>query len=958
MAYIKKMVMHGFKSFPRKTEIPLTEGINVILGPNGSGKSNVSDALCFVLGRLSVKSMRAAKASNLIFMGTKSAGPAKEASVEMIFDNSDNAFSINEKEISIKRIVRKNGLSIYKINNETKTRNDIVSLLAQAGIDPNGFNIILQGEIQNFVRMYAEERRKVIEEVSGISIYESRKEKSLKELDKTEEKLKEVSAILRERTSYLENLEKERQQALRFKKLESDVKIYKKSIINSDLFHNKKDMEKIESEISSKLKIIEKIKKESLDIRLIIENLESKILGIDKTIRESTGMEQEKLNQEIANIRAELAGLNVRMENFKNKQSIINNQKKEFKASIEELESLISELKKSSKGPSGGKKELKDKEIELKKKELEILEEQRKKFYISKSELKSIKERIDDKKSILQNYNSESEFLVRQMKSLHDELFDKNTSGEKVNSLKLSLNQKREFLENLNKKEIELEKISSISENEIDKEKSLIDKISKMDICPVCKNKITESHVHGINKDSNSKINELNSKIENSDKELAEIHSKRALLKQEISGLELEISKRESDLIKLSNMEDKKKQIKDLQEKLQKAQAELDELEKLRKKLDTSFESNMNIEQKYETARIEFEEISTRNDKDIDSEVSFKQRELERLRISLKQVLREEEDLNSEVVVLSKNLSEKEKLLHQKKSQEEELSKKFQKLLSEKDVIQKNIRDKETEFSNKKNSSYNVEQEINNLKIDKARVGATIDNLEAEILEFDSELPIVKLKREALTERLARTQEMLTKIGSINLRSLEVYDSVKKEYDSISEKSEIIVKEKEGILKIIHEIDVKKKKAFLRTLEEVNEIFSRNFAQISTKGQVSLELENKKEPFEGGVNIIVKTGHGKYFDVKSLSGGEQTMVALSLIFAIQELKPYCFYVLDEIDAALDKRNSERLAGLLKKYMQQGQYIVITHNDEVISNATNLYGVSMHDGISKIISLKV
>ena len=99
-------------------------------------------------------------------------------------------------------------------------------------------------------------------------------------------------------------------------------------------------------------------------------------------------------------------------------------------------------------------------------------------------------------------------------------------------------------------------------------------------------------------------------------------------------------------------------------------------------------------------------------------------------------------------------------------------------------------------------------------------------------------------------------------------------------------------------------------------------------------------------------------GHGKYLEVKSLSGGEQTLVALSLIFAIQEFKPYSFYILDEIDAALDKRNSERLAHLLKKYMKKGQYIIITHNDEVISSATNIYGISMCDGISKIISLGV
>ena len=160
--------MHGFKSFVKKTELPFTQGINVILGPNGSGKSNISDALCFVLGRLSIKSMRAAKSKNLIFLGTKAAAPAKEASVELVFENSDKTFSIDNNEISIKRSVRRNGQSIYKINHETKTRQEVLSLLAQGGIDPNGFNIILQGEIQNFVRMHTEDRRKIIEEVSGI----------------------------------------------------------------------------------------------------------------------------------------------------------------------------------------------------------------------------------------------------------------------------------------------------------------------------------------------------------------------------------------------------------------------------------------------------------------------------------------------------------------------------------------------------------------------------------------------------------------------------------------------------------------------------------------------------------------------------------------------------------------------------------------------------------------------
>src|SRR3989338_6856406 len=276
MTYIKKMVMHGFKSFPRKTEVPFTQDINVILGPNGGGKSNITDALCFVLGRLSIKSMRAARAKNLIFMGTKNIAPSKEAIVEIVFDNFDKAFSIDEKEISIKRIVRKNGQSIYKINNQTKTRQEILTLLSQAGIDPNGFNIILQGEIGSFVKMHTEERRKIIEEVSVISVYETRKQKSLKELEKTEEKLKEVSATLRERTIFLNNLEKERQQALKFKKLEQDAKKFKASIIYNDIMQKKKEKDMLLSEIEKKKKEIEKIKSKIISIRSSVNSLEDK----------------------------------------------------------------------------------------------------------------------------------------------------------------------------------------------------------------------------------------------------------------------------------------------------------------------------------------------------------------------------------------------------------------------------------------------------------------------------------------------------------------------------------------------------------------------------------------------------------------------------------------------------------------------------------------------------------
>ena len=952
MVYIKKLVLYGFKSFPRKTEIPFTPGINCVLGPNGSGKSNITDALCFVLGRLGVKSMRAAKAKNLIFLGTKNASPSKEASVELLFDNTDRGFSVDENEVSIKRIVRKNGQSIYKINGHTKTRQEMLTLLSQAGIDPNGFNIVLQGEIHNFVKMHNEERRKIVEEVAGISVYELRKQKSLKELEKTEEKLKEVLAILRERTSYLNNLEKERQQALRFKRLEKDVKKFKASIINFDLNVRKKQKQKVLSEIEGKNKEIDKIKNKKLSNQTLISTLEENIGTINLTIQKSSGLEQEKLNQEIANIRAELAGSTVKLENYENKLLEISKQRQELRELIRNNEVSIKELQKES--PTIARKQ---KEIDSKKKELENLEKEKKKFYMIKSELRSIKGRFEDKKIVLQNYINESEFLLKQIDSLSKELFDKQTSREKIDSLKQVFAQKKELLEKLNKREREIEKISFLNESEIKSQNNLIEKISKIDICPVCKSKITENHIHSIKDETLPKVTSLKNQIVNSEKELKEICSKRDSTKKEIESFEEELSKRESDLVKLIGIDEKKDQIKLLQENIERTRKELKEIENRKLNLEANFDENSNVEKKYETTLIEVQEISLRSEENLNSEMSFKQRELDRSKISLNQLDREQIDYQEEIAQTKKSIDVKEESLENKRQQEATLTKKFQALIQKRDAYQVKIRKFEYDLSNQHNFIQNKEQEINNFKIEKARIDAEIENYETELLEFKG-IEIIKTNRESLSSKLNKTQEIISKIGSVNLRSLEVYDSIKKEYETIKEKVDVISKEKEGVLKIVHEIDLRKKKTFLKTLEELNEVFSRNFAQISTKGQVSLELENRKDPFEGGVGILVKTGHGKYFDVTSLSGGEQTMVALSLIFAIQELNPYCFYILDEIDAALDKRNSQRLANLLNKYMQKGQYIIITHNDEIILSASNLYGISMHGGISKIISMKV
>jgi chromosome segregation protein len=157
---------------------------------------------------------------------------------------------------------------------------------------------------------------------------------------------------------------------------------------------------------------------------------------------------------------------------------------------------------------------------------------------------------------------------------------------------------------------------------------------------------------------------------------------------------------------------------------------------------------------------------------------------------------------------------------------------------------------------------------------------------------------------------------------------------------------------------LIGEIEEKKTGVFMKTYDHLSSKFKDIYSNISTKGEASLLLENTEKPLEGGVDINVKLNGNKKLDIRSLSGGEKTLAALAFIFAIQEYNPASFYLLDEVDAALDKHNSEKLSGLIANYSGAAQYIVISHNDAIITEADQIYGISMNEGITKVTSLKI
>jgi chromosome segregation protein len=930
----------------------LDKNMNVIVGPNGSGKSNVTDALCFVLGRLSIKSMRATKASHLIFSGNKHFKGASEAYVEIIFDNSDKVFALDKKEIKIRRIVRKNGQSIYKINNETKTRQEVLELLGQAGIDPHGFNIILQGEIERFVKMPAEERRKVIEEVAGISVYEMRKNKSLKELEKTHEKLKQISAVLRERTNYMKNLENEREQALRFKRLEETVKKCKASIINKRIQEQQKELDELNKKIDLKRKEIEKKENIINKAQNEINSLNEKADNISKSIQKSSGLEQDSLLEEISSLKQEIAGMGARKENFENQLIELDRRKQTLQESFKTAETEIKEMTKEK-----GKN--RKKTLEEKKDKLEELDELKRKSYLLKSNLSAINSQVEDKKKQIQRTKNESNFIINQIESLESEIkINENLEKHKKSllNLKQEIKSNKGKLLNLEEKLLENEKKQAIQKQIIKQAEKIKSEVSKLDICPLCKTKITSEHINEVISKSDSDISDAKKIISNSEKENFEQELEK--LKQKISKQAKEINTREIDSIKLKTINENKEKLKRDNSHIEIFKTELKNLEIKRKNIEDKFSKIKLSEEQYDGLKLEVDELQRSEERNLGYEISAKQRELERTKLAIKQNIRDKESIKDDLEEIETDLEEKQDLADEKEEQAEILKKKYQKMFQQKNDLQDKVRMFESNLMKQQNEKRVFEQDVNNININKAQISAKKENLLEELKEFQG-VHFINLSIEKLKHKLNKSAEILSRIGNVNLRALEVYEDVKKDYDKIKEKVEQLDKEKQEILKIIEQIDRKKKKTFLHTLKDVNELFSRNFTQLSTKGIVILEPQNRKDIFDSGLDILVKVGAGKYFDVTSLSGGEQCLVALALIFAIQEYKPYCFYIFDEIDAALDKRNSEKLAYLLKKYMKEGQYIIITHNDALISESSNvLYGVSMQEGISKVLSLEV
>ncbi len=1161
MTKVLKLEMKGFKSFNKKTDVPFTDDFNCVIGPNGSGKSNILDALCFVLGKAGAKGLRAEKSANLIYNGGKSKTPAKEGEVSIYFDNTSKIFNSTDKEIKITRIIKESGQSVYKINNKAVTRNQTLDMLSKAKINPDGYNIILQGDIVRLIEMSSIERRQIVEEIAGISIYEDKKQKALRELQRVEDKMNEAEIILAERKTYLKELKSDRDKAMKFKDLDDKIKRNKATILSVNIKEKEEKRDALDKDISSIKKDIEKFEQEISKKKERIDELKKEIKSINDEIERRGEKEQVALHKEVEKLKVDVAVNKQRILSLSQELDKISNRRKELGDSFKDVESKIkilnasakeieqkisikeSDIQKIDQKIDAFKQKNKmenaseiDKEIELLDKKIEQTQEEVNKLRESQqnllrdkdkaeSRLQGIDEKIskvlslekENKDSLDKLKNMKNEFkkssselsqalnedssLAVQLNTAHSKLLSRQEEQAKLSArsaslrehvaggeaIKEILNLKMKGVYGLiselgdvkNEHALALEiaagpRLRSIVVDSDETASKCINHLKKnksgvATFIPMNKIKAQEpdanlrkvkhpgviglaidlvnfdkkydkafSYVFGntlvvndietarkigvgsvrmvtlsgdlvetsgamqgghrqrtqgmgfMEKETKDSLAKLDSEIADLSSVVARLQQKRKDNEELITRLREFKANLEADIIKLEktlrldseDLETDKSEKSKLRKEIESVEKEIEKLisnissknselasfkinkQKLRDQINqlrnpallaelTSYEQKKS-ELKEEINNLKLEQRKTEAQKD-----TILGPERENINKILKQLDKEEKDFTNEKKNLESLIKTQEKDLESKEKEEKKFYEQFKELFNKRNKHSEEVSKIENSILKINDDVKRNEQKSTLQGMENAKIKAELAGLLEEFKTYH-DVPVFKNKPlDEIKKEIAEFEKMLQNIGAVNMRALEIYESVEKEYNKLLEKKEKLGSEKENVLLMINEVDSKKKELFMKTYDVVNHNFKEIFNSLSTKGTATLDLEDSKDPFNGGLNIKVRLVGKKYLDIRSLSGGEKTMTALAFIFAVQEHEPAAFYILDGVGAALGKKNSERLAKLVKEYSKRAQYIIISHNDGVISEASTLYGISMNEhGESKVTSLKV
>lgn len=976
--YLKEIRSAGFKSFAEKITINLTSGIAGVVGPNGSGKSNIVDAVRWVLGEQSVKSLRGEGAmSDVIFSGSKSRRAASSASVTLVFDNTDKYLPIDYTEVSIKRCIYKTGENEYYLNNEKCRLKDIQDLLVDTGVNKESFNIISQGDIGAILSNKPEERRIIFEAAAGTLKYKKRKDEALRKLDRTHDNMARVNDILIELETNLEPL----------KKQSIDAKKY---------LENKKKLDEIE--VSLIVSEVNAINLEYQNNKKLVNELNKEIMRLESTSNldnskiEGLKLEQTKKEEELYELQNKLTKVSEEAQSLLGKKDLILERQKydsndakvhenivNIKESILRKENEIFGIQNTTNIIN---KKINFCNEKLKEKEEEFLlvrkaHDENEKLLTNQNRLENeTKYKIEMLKSSIEN-NAGLPYAVKnvldnpKLAGVHGVIGSLlETDKEYATAISTALGAASNYIvvddEFTAKEAIKYLKINKfgratffplniIKKREVDNETYRVLQ-NDPDFVGVASSLVRyESSYDNIIK------NQLGTTLIVNDIDSANTIARRINYRYRIVTLEGELLHVGGSLTGgvIKNSSSLITQKHDLEDNLKL----LDNLEVKRAALENNIN---NVDNKY---KIVLEERNKINEEKTNFEISLRYEE------ERKNLFKEElEKLKNEAAnidsLINGTLNEEEEKVveeyYEKEREKKELIIKVDSLKSEITDYKESIF--QIERNNKINNSdfYKKSQELKNLEIKVNRADVKLDTL-LNILTEDYSMTFEKAKEnyfldmdvEEARKIVDKCKQEIKKLGDVNVGAIEEYERVSERYNFLSAQKEDLTKAEDTILEIIKELDVIMKDKFMETFSVVKEKFRDVFKKLFGGGNAELRLTNPEDVLSTGIDIKALPPGKTLQHISLLSGGEKTLTAISLLFAILETRPVPFCILDEVEAALDEVNVDNFGKFLNEFKSKTQFIVITHKKKTMEYADVLYGITMQEsGVSKLVSVKL
>jgi len=1171
--YLKSLTLKGFKSFASATTLRLEPGITCVVGPNGSGKSNVVDALTWVMGEQGAKSLRGGKMEDVIFAGTSGRAPLGRAEVALTIDNTDGALPIDYTEVTISRILFRNGQSEYQINGEASRLLDIQELLSDSGIGREMHVIVGQGQLDAILMATPEERRGFIEEAAGVLKHRKRKEKAIRKLDSMQANLARVQDLTVELRRQLRPLGKQAEVAKKAATIQADLRDAKLRLLADDYINLSKTLEAEvadetvlrarRSEVDAELEKV-RSREEVLDAQAAFEGplliaaqenfyslsaLREKFRGTQSLAQERSrflaeeaeearqaGRDPEALDREATTLRSEEAQLRAGVETsilvlseattaLANAEAALKAEEDKIAAAMRaiadqregtarqeghikslaaRLDAIAEEIARLTKARDDAQARADSAQREYSTFEMEIASADSgelgldSEFEVAKSTLevakKKVAELVESERAADRERNAtESKLEAMQLTSqsrdgaaalIRDSrgvkllgsvasLIEVDSGWEAASAAALGALSNAVVVEDLNSAVTALTTLrnenlgqadvlvyepgnsknasipsgltsllshvrssrinelitsllsSTVVADDARAAEQILRSHPELTVVTRGGDVITSHRARGGSSSSDSLI-EIRALVEELTKKLEGLNHNCDRLRFEISTAQGEVESKQSAFdFALSKLNESDARIAALTEQLavsgQNMKSASAEVERLNLAIDEATSAKSRDENELSIASHQAQQlgeiaqpdhaaaeqlrnqVSIARTSEVEARLAVRTAEERVDSISarakaLEDAAAAERDASERAVsrrgarargaVISQAIAEAayEALIHIERS--------IAKASTERARLEANRADREGETLVVRARGRELATELDQLtssvhrdEIARAEQRMRIEALETKAVEElgidvatlvseygpDKDVPtfietdegvivateLIPYRRDQQEKRLAATERSLTLLGKINPLALEEYNALEERLKFLAEQLEDLKNTKKDLLDIIKEVDDKVQEIFMQAYEEVSTHFQDIFSRLFPGGDGRLFLTNPDDLLNTGVDVEARPPGKRVKRLSLLSGGEKSLTAIAMLVAIFKARPSPFYVLDEVEAALDDVNLGRLLGVLEELRASSQLIIITHQKRTMEIADALYGVTMRgDGVTEVISQRL